>query len=111
MEWQDCASREGIRWVPYVGVAPRLSQGTSLFQEASCLAPPAIRQEPTSRPTGNVPGSDEAPAVTAGASGLFQSAPAIPTLTATPSPLPAIPRPPADGSPVERPRRFLNTLG
>ena len=32
MEWQDCASREGIRWVPYVGVAPRLSQGTSLFQ-------------------------------------------------------------------------------
>ena len=51
------------------------------------------------------------PAVTAGASGLFQSAPAIPTLTAAPRALPAIPRPSADGSPVERPRRFLNTLG
>ena len=57
------------------------------------------------------PSSDEAPAVTAGASGLFQTAAVIPTLTAAPRALPAIPQPSADGGPVERPRRFRNTLG
>ena len=47
----------------------------------------------------------------AGASGLFQTAAAIPTLTAAPRALPTIPRPAADGGPVERSHRYLNMLG
>ena len=50
-------------------------------------------------------------ALEAGASGLSQTAAAISTLAATSRALPAIPRPSVDGSPIERTRRFLNTLG
>ena len=103
-----------MRWVFALDIRGHDASPASDCSANLTLALPRCRfaENRRGRPTGNVPSSDEAPAVTAGASGLFQTAAAIPTLTATPRALPPFPGRQRTGDPLNvAPRRFLNTLG